>query len=284
MALPWGAQAAHHKASITEGLRIVRKIVSQDATKAALTTKDIFKLATKEKPSEEFVLSVGSGKNAPWLAGNLPRPPGRSLPPGPPRPQHPIRSLSFLKHHILPIIQSDKAIRHVRETRGSYLTQGRTTSALTEKKSQSAAERKLIWLWRASRPPKVVYPRRERSAYVYDYSHMKPAKQRAHRGYHAFIAKRNALRERTAAREKAEKWEKEAPMRAEMKKESRARHLAEVAAGKVKRAERKRRWEAQNPVLAQAVARKTMLEERAKAKGRSTPEKNAKPLRIKQTV
>ena len=93
MALPWGAQAAHHKASLTEGLKIVRRVLDAQP-KALLSTRDIFRLAVKEQPSPEFVMALGSAKRAPWREGDLPRQPGRMLQPQPPRPNHPVRSLS----------------------------------------------------------------------------------------------------------------------------------------------------------------------------------------------
>nr|GAT54824.1 predicted protein [Mycena chlorophos] len=292
MALPFGPQAAHHKASIVEGLRIVRTVFARDAGRNSLTTKDVFRLALREQPSPEFVLSVGTGKNAPWRQGNLPLLPGRKLGPQPSRPTHPIRSLSFLKHHILPILHGEKAVRHVQETRGVYESQKKkllastttstepttapTATAIQSKKDKDLGG-KLLWVWRASRSSRSRFTRtaKPQRPYVYDYSHMKPAKRRAHKGYHAFIAKRDMLRERAAKLRKEAKRQAEAPMREEMRAKAREAHLQAERDGAIKRAERKKRWVKQNPVLASMVAKQERLAQaQTKATQQQRPRKH----------
>ncbi|KAJ7054418.1 hypothetical protein C8F01DRAFT_1163283 [Mycena amicta] len=222
MALPWGAQAAHHKGVLArrpqncpQSCRPTRRPTTPSPT------KDIFRLALKEAPSPDFVLSVGTGKRAPWLDGNLPRQPGRILAPAPPRPKHPAR--------------------------GPHQNQPTESSG------------KMIWVWRASRPPPLPRTRRESAPYVYDYSHMNPAKRKAHKAHHAFVAKRTMLRDRTKARNAEIKWKEEAS--------DATAHLEAAKAGEIARVERRKRWEAQNPVLASAVG-----EEAACSRGGPNPE------------
>ncbi|KAF7323717.1 hypothetical protein MKEN_00592600 [Mycena kentingensis (nom. inval.)] len=264
--IPWSAQAVHHRASLREGLKIVRGVLNRNSKNEGLTTRELFRLAVQEPVSEEF--TAGLGTSRPWRESGVPRPAGAQVPPGPPHAHHPVRSLSFLKHHILPVIEREKTVKHGRETRTTTHTTGHANS---KRGIQVSTSRKVVWAWRTQRRPVSRKPTAQRPDYVYDYSHMKPAKQRAHRGYHAFIAKRNMLRARTAAKEAEARKIAEKPMREEAKAAARARHMEQERLGAIAREERRKRWAKQNPQLADQLAAKKRREEKAKADAARKP-------------
>ncbi|TFK62235.1 hypothetical protein BDN72DRAFT_398823 [Pluteus cervinus] len=130
-----GLTNAHRR----EGLNIIRRIISthpnishSSQTATGLTTSELYKLALKEKPSEgfngwrEWVGNIRGPRtntgSTPSKTGAAPRRNGKNpstagLPLKtdiPPHPEHPIRSMSYLKQEILPVLESSKEIKITR--------------------------------------------------------------------------------------------------------------------------------------------------------------------------
>ncbi|KAJ7885117.1 hypothetical protein B0H14DRAFT_3432059 [Mycena olivaceomarginata] len=284
MSYPWLAQTAQNKAAVREGLKIVRKVIARDAAKTPLSTAALYRLAVREAPPPSYALSIPSpedeGAQKELGYGRS----GRKRVPGPtaPHPRHPVRSISFLKHNILPIIVGERAVQHVRETRlvaaqskGSRTATSTATQTRGAKGANPAQVETMVWLWQAMTPPSRAAAAAKAKANPapppakadnYDFSHMKQAKRKAHRlrielaaKYAGLAARRNALK--TEARRKVEK-EREVVRKAE----GRVRHEREEREALARKAERRARWEKANPVAAKAlkVARQREEEERRK--------------------
>ncbi|KAJ6491376.1 hypothetical protein C8R47DRAFT_448171 [Mycena vitilis] len=269
MSYPWLAQTVYNKAAVSEGLRIVRKVIARDAAKTGLTTKDLYKLALREPPlpsfgskipveQEDFVPEVKYGRRT-----------GRKRipPPEPSHPRHPVRSISFLKQHILPIIQGERTVRHVREQRVAVHSQTDMKPRAVRGANQAAAMEATVWKWQASKPPPTLVkiapaPR----PVVYDCSHMKRSKRKAHKERLELAAKREVLQARREALKKEARRKAEAPILAAKRLESKARHEAAEKAGWAEKERRRKRWEEQNPLLARQLAKQQRAEAEQKAK------------------
>ncbi|KAJ7931187.1 hypothetical protein B0H13DRAFT_1959375 [Mycena leptocephala] len=264
MSYPWLAQAAHHKAAVSEGLRIVRKVIARDAVKTGLSTTDLYKLALKEPPPPTFALTIPSEEedSVPELKyGKTGR--SRIAPPSPPHPRHPVRSISFLKHHLLPIIEGERCVRHVREKRlvvqskkdkprpaRGQTQQGATHTPVTPVETT-------VWLWQATRPPlRVVKPTPPRPPTVYDCSHMKASKRKAHRERLELAEKRAVLRSRREQLRKDLRRKAERENDASKRVEARLRHEAAEKAGLAEKERRRIRWEEKNAILVKKLAMK----------------------------
>ncbi|KAF8651618.1 hypothetical protein AX16_004659 [Volvariella volvacea WC 439] len=146
---------------IRESLKIVRGIIASHPTIATngLTTHELYKLALKEQPSKDFVpdeelvsaskkAAAAAAAAASALARGGIRPPKKKgaqqqevLPgfgPLPPHPEHPIRSMKFLKHSILPVLEGNKEIKTVRITRPLNAPAPASTSTPAQASSTSA--------------------------------------------------------------------------------------------------------------------------------------------------
>jgi len=268
MSYPWLAQAAHNKAAISEGLKIVRKVIARDAAKTGLSTADLYRLAVREAPPPTFVLTVPSTDDdaAPEIKyGKSGR---RRVPaPAPPHPRHPVRSLSFLKHTLLPIIQGERCVKHIREKRLVVQSKADLKAAArparVAKPQQAGANTSAqpvettVWLWQAMKPPpRVVKPAPPPPPNVYDFSHMKASKRKAHRLRLELAEKRAELRARREKIKTDAQRKVELEVRAVKRAEGRVRHEAEEKAALARKAERRKRWEASNPILAKALAKK----------------------------
>jgi len=269
MSYPWLAQATHNKAAISEGLKIVRKVIARDAAKTPLSTADLYKLAIREAPPPTFVLTIPAEDHDSTPEIKYGRSGRRRItPPAPPHPRHPVRSISFLKHTLLPIIEGERCVKHVREKRlvvqskAEMKAQARPARGAKQPAAGNAPAQPvetMVWLWQAMKPPPRVAnakPAPPPRPNVYDCSHMKQSKRKAHKLRLELAEKRAELRARreklkTEARRKAE-LEIQTVKRAE----GRVRHEAEEKAALARKAERRKRWEASNPILAKALAKK----------------------------
>ncbi|KAJ6572006.1 hypothetical protein B0H19DRAFT_1132173 [Mycena capillaripes] len=264
MSYPWLAQTAHNKAAVSEGLKIVRKVIARDAVKTGLSTTDLYKLAIREPPPPTFALTILSQDDdfAPEIKyGKTGR--RRIPPPAPPHPRHPVRSLSFLKHHILPIIEGERYVRHVREKR--LVVQSKTdmkSRHVRGQKQQAAMDtpatplEATVWVWQASKPPLHVQKHTPAPPPVlYDCSHMKASKRKAHKERLELAAKRAVLRARREKLRAEARRKAEMPILAEKRAESRARHEAAEKAGWAEKERRKKLWMEQNPGLAKTLTK-----------------------------
>jgi hypothetical protein len=266
MSYPWLAQAAHNKAAISEGLKIVRKVIARDAVKTPLSTADLYKLVVREAPPPTFVNTIPSEDDS-TPAVKYGKSGRRRIPaPAPPHPRHPVRSMSFLKRTLLPIIVGERSVKHVRETRLVLQSKvdPKARSARGAKQQQQAAANTsakqpvetMIWLWQASKPgPRVEKPAPPPRPNVYDFSHMKASKRKAHRLRIEVAEKRSELRARrdnikAEAQRKAEREVRDAK-----RATGRLLHQAQEKEALARKAERRKRWEKSNPILAKALAK-----------------------------
>ncbi|KAJ7089323.1 hypothetical protein B0H15DRAFT_283013 [Mycena belliarum] len=274
MLYPWMAPAAQNSVALREGLKIVRKVIARDA-KTGLSTAQIFRLAVRESPPPTYGLALESVREK--YADVMPDPAvavtqyGRAgrrrvPPPGPPNPRHPVRSISFLKHRILPIILGERYVQRTREKRVVDQTPAEEARAVRGKRQeqQSTTPAKpppelTVYLWKATRPPAHEPPVKvEPVTYKgddYDFSHMKPAKRKARRARIELSFKRMELdtrrkAKRTEVRRKIEREERE-----RLRAAGRALHEAAERAGLEAKAARRKAWEAANPKLAREAAR-----------------------------
>ncbi|KAE9408529.1 hypothetical protein BT96DRAFT_913705 [Gymnopus androsaceus JB14] len=110
---------------------MIRKIIAtaDQFRTSGLTTAEMFKLALKQPPPENFqkfpvpsgteILYTNSGKR-------------KTLPPSPPHPEHPVRSIRFLKTHVLPVLEGQKEIR---------LAQGKRFTVVPEAKVEAKTKK-----------------------------------------------------------------------------------------------------------------------------------------------
>ncbi|KAF7334250.1 hypothetical protein MSAN_02386400 [Mycena sanguinolenta] len=264
MSYPWLAQAAHNKVAIREGLKIVRKVVARDAVKTPLSTADLYKLVLREAPPPTFASTIPEDDDSVHAIkyGKSGR---RRIPAtAPPHPRHPVRSMSFLKRTILPIMVGERCIRHVREKRlvmqSKADLKGRSVRGGAKQQAASSASTQpveaLIWLWQASKPPpRVEKPAPPPSPDVYDFSHMKASKRKVRRQRLELAEKRADLRARRETLKVETRRKAEREVLAAKRLEGRLRHQAEEKAALARKAERRKRWEASNPILAKALAK-----------------------------
>ncbi|KAJ7033184.1 hypothetical protein C8F04DRAFT_1396219 [Mycena alexandri] len=281
MSFPWLAQAGHNKAALSEGLKIVRKVIARDAKKIGLSTTELYKLSIREPPPPSYSRSIASREEHDddtvpeskyGKAGRR-----RTPPPTPPHPRHPIRSISFLKHSILPIIKGEQCVRHIRETRlVTRVDKSRPAPRGSKQQQPVSAARgvpieTMVWLWRSANPPKrVEKPPVPRPPIVYDFSHMKASKRKAHRARDELAAKRAELQERREKLKADARHKVELERRAIRRTEGRARHQEEERAALLVKEERRKRWEQKNPLLAKAFADEREAEEQKLKKLRAS--------------
>ncbi|KAJ6578617.1 hypothetical protein B0H10DRAFT_925130 [Mycena sp. CBHHK59/15] len=180
--------------------------------------------------------------------------------------------LRFLKHHLLPHVQGERLVRHLREKRlvvqptadvkprplrsGAKSKPAVATSAATAEPIETT-----VWLWRATRPPK---PKQKapvpRPPIVYDYSHMKASKRKAHKARDELNAKRAMLRGRREKLEGDAKRKAERERQAVLKAEGRIRHQQAEEASRIEKERKRKEWEEKNPILA-----RTLTKQREKA-------------------
>ncbi|KAG7091993.1 hypothetical protein E1B28_008380 [Marasmius oreades] len=130
-------------AAIREGLRIIRHIFSSnDASKEGLSTSEIYRLALKEKPGKEFLDSLkqananGKGKGiSSGVQSKLED--GRIQPPAPPNPEHPLKSMTFLKKDVLPILEGNQEIRLQKTSRLPIVHTSESTATNTPTKGKN---------------------------------------------------------------------------------------------------------------------------------------------------
>ncbi|KAJ7512556.1 hypothetical protein B0H11DRAFT_2214342 [Mycena galericulata] len=281
--LPWAAYAAHNTAAVREGLRIVRKVIARDAAKTPLSTTEIYKLALKEPPPPTFSATIPDDSTVP--EHKYARSGRRRIPaPEPPHPRHPVRSISFLKHRLLPVIEGEQCVRHVREKRMVFQPipemkprpargGGGKQQAAPPPATPLAPVETTVWLWRASRPPvRVPPPPPPPPPNVYDFSHMKPSKRKAHRARQELAAKHAVLRERRETLRAEARKKVELEQRAVKRAEGRVLHEATEKAALAEKERKRKEWAEKNPQLARALAKK-----RAEAEQKLAPVVRAKP-------
>ncbi|KAJ7596563.1 hypothetical protein C8J56DRAFT_1040836 [Mycena floridula] len=148
------------------GGKMITKILSSNKYSAGLTSAELFDLVHQREPPTRF------WKYTPPSLKYVP-PSKKNPAPEPPHPEHPVRSLSFLKSNVLPMLEAKKAISRVSATR-------RTVHDTSEK----------TWVWkqidqrtlpsRRPAPPKTVFGKEV--GVGEDWGHLSKRRRRARYG------------------------------------------------------------------------------------------------------
>ncbi|KAG5654543.1 hypothetical protein H0H81_000064 [Sphagnurus paluster] len=152
--------AEHNQLAIREGASLVRKVIEKTNAPAGFTIHELYNLALKQRPSPDFAPPTPEPK--------LPVPKGtkqKTEVPAPPHPEHPVRSMAFMKRHILPFLECSQEIQKVRTER--------TAAPIAPKKGKQAQTdtplaTQTVWVWKhippsmrprptVPEPPKPVY-------------------------------------------------------------------------------------------------------------------------------
>ncbi|KAJ7138438.1 hypothetical protein C8R43DRAFT_1019081 [Mycena crocata] len=290
MSLPWTttvAQAARNKAAVSEGLRIVRKVIARDAVGKGLSTAELYKRSIREPPPPSYARTLEENPlHIPneLVLGKYLKSGRRRLPPSlPPHPRHPIRSVSFLKHRLLPMIAGERLVQHVSEKRIMHQptldAKSRSRASKQEATSSTSAApvETTVWLWQAARPPvpavnPAVKSRPPRPPIVYDFSHMKPSKRKAHRARQELAEKYALLRSRREAIKAEARKKEEIELRAARKAQNKIIH---DAAEKIGLAEKERRRKVYEEKMAKAARKLQKKLEKEQSKKPISPPKQA---------
>ncbi|PFH46550.1 hypothetical protein AMATHDRAFT_69584 [Amanita thiersii Skay4041] len=160
--------------AVRAGLSLVKKVINANLTPAGLTTTEIYKLVRNEPVSPDF------------------QPPERDYSKTgsqPPHPEHPVRSIRYLKKTLLPMLQGNGLIKMSPVTRTEPVV-------VQDKKAgkfgapSSTGQRK-VWAWRPLDPnerpkPKIPSPPKrvfgEEVGVGEDWSHLNSRRRRAREG------------------------------------------------------------------------------------------------------
>ncbi|KAF8067885.1 hypothetical protein FPV67DRAFT_1163167 [Lyophyllum atratum] len=179
--------------ALREGVKIVRNILATTPAPTGFTTNELFKLALKEAPPAEYQPPVQpTPPPVPTMHKHKKRP--KLEVPEAPHPEHPVRSMSFLKRHILPFLEGQ---RELKKGLAERVPAHASVAAATKKGklAQDAAggagsAKAKIWVWQpvdpstlppppAPKEPKVVYG--EEVGVGEDLGHLSKRRERARR-------------------------------------------------------------------------------------------------------
>ncbi|KAG5642602.1 hypothetical protein DXG03_002500 [Asterophora parasitica] len=125
--------------AVKEGVAIVRRILARKALPTGYTTQELYKLTLKEAPSavyeapERHILPTAPK----YTTGGEVL--SRTPPPAPPNPNHPVRSIKFLKRDILPVLEGQKELY---KTRTERIPQHAKKS-----KDTAPSPTQTVWVW-----------------------------------------------------------------------------------------------------------------------------------------
>ncbi|KAJ3547232.1 hypothetical protein NM688_g5423 [Phlebia brevispora] len=161
-----------HRA-LPEALDIVRSVVS--AHPAPLRTKELYSLALKQ-PVEGKVQHI--------LRPELVDPKDTPLPP---HAEHPIRSMSYLKRVVLPVLAKENFVKKVHSVRQMTTEEIAALKTTPSKSARKTAEQGVVheWSWalkgpmpiQKPQPPKTIDPKE--IAFGGDISHLSKRRQRS---------------------------------------------------------------------------------------------------------
>ncbi|KAK1217179.1 hypothetical protein PQX77_020187 [Marasmius sp. AFHP31] len=154
--------------AIREGLRMLRNVFASDASKEGLTTSELYKLALKEKPGKEFLDSMkqeekGKARVSATGSSTSSGVEGKEVPPTPPNPKHPLKSMTFLKKEVLPILEGNQEIRLAKSTRIPVVPTSEDTQNVAASKGKKGKKKDAevaapppahpvtVWLWKTFR-------------------------------------------------------------------------------------------------------------------------------------
>ncbi|KAF5383212.1 hypothetical protein D9615_004954 [Tricholomella constricta] len=270
-----------NQTALKEGVAIVRNIIAKNPPPTGYTTLELYKLAIKEQPSPEF---------KPPTQHTIPTRPKldakgqikQATPsPEPPNPTHPVRSMTFLKHNILPFLEGRRELQKTRAERILAHTSLPTKNVKKGKPAPDGPATETVWVWApadpnswpkqsTTAPPKEVYG--EDLGVGEDLSHLSKRRERARRAkiradVHAMKVAEGIARQKVKSEAGAALRRKQAEQAARReKREAEARAKAEV---KVKAAAPLRRTSA--PQVPRAQAPSSLFAKRTEVPATSRP-------------
>ncbi|KAF9482720.1 hypothetical protein BDN70DRAFT_874741 [Pholiota conissans] len=171
------------------GIDIVRNIFRTQQFPDGVSTKQLYKLAVQEPAPPGF---------EPYP---LPRPPARAVPKTrhgkskiivpeardlyPSHPDHPIRSIRFLKAEILASMKASSEIGTFRQPKAAARLAAEEASATTEKEKKKLAASQMEFVWKPLPPKQAPPPPQKKEVFGVevgvgaDYSHLNKRRQRA---------------------------------------------------------------------------------------------------------
>ncbi|KAF8881780.1 hypothetical protein BD779DRAFT_1545266 [Infundibulicybe gibba] len=184
-----------NRSAVQEGLKIVRRVVSANQNPNGLTTAEIFKFAIKEEIPVGFKHELSSIRSTIPSNGKG----QKSALPMPPHPEHPIKSMSFLKKSILPILEGHKELEIVRTARIPFnpspiranQVKRKGKEAANAASAASAPAPVTVWAWKPVDPTTIPKPQPPKAPIKTfgtevgvgeDWSHLSKRRQRARVG------------------------------------------------------------------------------------------------------
>ncbi|RDB27620.1 hypothetical protein Hypma_003803 [Hypsizygus marmoreus] len=98
--------------ALREGLKIIRNVMDANPSETGWTTAELFKLAIKQPPPPDYKPEIRTRKPIYDKKGNQIK-----IEVDPPHPEHPVKSVKFLKRSILPVLEGCKEIKMMRAQR-----------------------------------------------------------------------------------------------------------------------------------------------------------------------
>jgi len=184
------------KPYLREGLAIVRQVLTNRSDATGLTTHELFNLAVNQPPSKKIDHEPLSPSSITYGKGGK----ARISAPLPPHPEHPVRSLSFLKSSILPILEGQKEIKRYKERRIPFISTSTVSVSPTGKQNNGKGQQQssaaqpaspvTVWVWKPLlyKPKPIKAPRKAKPVLGAevgvgeDWSHLNKRRQRARVG------------------------------------------------------------------------------------------------------
>ncbi|KAF8999142.1 hypothetical protein BDQ17DRAFT_1543782 [Cyathus striatus] len=153
----------NYKSALTESIKIIRSIVEADPRPTGYTSHELFKLARKQQPPPSF---MGWGKE---LYSPTPTVAKAKVPDEPPKVDHPVRSISFLKQAVLPLLNTN-VIKKTQVNRYEPLTeaeiklreeklkQGKPVEGATKDANGVLVRTTKTWAWVVIKPENIQRP------------------------------------------------------------------------------------------------------------------------------
>ncbi|KAF8229753.1 hypothetical protein L208DRAFT_1187826, partial [Tricholoma matsutake] len=186
----------HNHTALKESLKIVRKVVASNPYPDGFTTAELFKLVAKEPSTTNFKPLKLPSRPIAYAKGEIKRTPI----PSPPRPNHPIKSMTFLKRSVLPVLEGNKELKIMRTTRIPFNPAPTGNRAGTKRKGKQESSRATpaaapapvtVWVWKPvdkSKLPRPSAPKPQRKIFGVevgvgaDWSHLNKRRERARFG------------------------------------------------------------------------------------------------------
>ncbi|KAF5318879.1 hypothetical protein D9619_010724 [Psilocybe cf. subviscida] len=179
------ATASSHGVRIIKDLLTRKTFLNPNFSPQAFTTTQLYRLAIKEPVPKNFVAYPLAPVEVPKVRG--PKPPQAATPSEafPPHPEHPIRSIRFLKTVILSQLEAARFIKLYRKPRVTAVQEEVIIKGKKQKIPQKSSKADFVWKVAGPRPPKPTVIKRHKNTRGWDVgvgldiSHLNKRRQRA---------------------------------------------------------------------------------------------------------